>query len=87
VSDRDLHEALQRISALEAKVSNLYKALNRAEPLLDDLIDADADPEVIALIQQNREIEAVKRYRELTGTGLREAKEAVDRIAVMYTGR
>ena len=34
--------------------------------------------EVMTLLQQGKKIQAVKRYRELTGAGLREAKEAVE---------
>ena len=36
--------------------------------------------EVLALLADGRKIPAIKRYRELTGAGLREAKEAVDEI-------
>ncbi|MFH8409429.1 ribosomal protein L7/L12 [Streptomyces sp. NPDC018019] len=35
--------------------------------------------EIDALLLKGRKIEAIKRYRELTGAGLAEAKEAVDR--------
>jgi large subunit ribosomal protein L7/L12 len=36
--------------------------------------------EVVALAQGGKKIEAIKRYRELTGVGLREAKDVVDGI-------
>jgi ribosomal protein L7/L12 len=36
--------------------------------------------DVVALAQAGRKIEAIKRYRELTGVDLREAKDAVDAI-------
>ena len=36
--------------------------------------------EVHALAQQGQKIEAIKRYRELTGVGLKEAKDYVDRL-------
>lgn len=38
-------------------------------------------PEFYALIQQNRKIQAIKMYRELTGVGLKEAKDFVDRCS------
>jgi ribosomal protein L7/L12 len=41
--------------------------------------EPDGISEVDALIRADRKIEAVKRYRELTGDGLVEAKAAVDR--------
>jgi ribosomal protein L7/L12 len=43
--------------------------------------EPDGISEVDALIRADRKIEAIKRYRELTGAELREAKEAVDRRA------
>ena len=36
--------------------------------------------DVVALARGGKKIEAIKRYRELTGVGLREAKDAVDGI-------
>jgi ribosomal protein L7/L12 len=38
------------------------------------------DSEVVALAQSGRTIEAIKRYRELTGAGLAEAKQAVESL-------
>ncbi|WP_275001837.1 ribosomal protein L7/L12 [Promicromonospora iranensis] len=43
--------------------------------------EPDGISEVDALIRAGNKIEAIKRYRELTGDGLLEAKEAVDRRA------
>lgn len=39
-------------------------------------LSADASPE--QLVRAGQKIEAIKRYRELTGVGLREAKEAIE---------
>lgn len=40
------------------------------------------------LVRAGRKIEAIKRYRELTGLGLREAKDAIDAMAhSLETGR
>lgn len=36
--------------------------------------------EVAELARTGKKIEAIKRYRELTGAGLKEAKDAVDAI-------
>ena len=36
--------------------------------------------EVRVLVRQGRKIEAIKRYRELTGLGLRESKIAVEQL-------
>ena len=47
--------------------------------------EPDGISEVDALIRADRKIEAIKRYRELTGDGLAEAKAAVDRRAEFLT--
>lgn len=36
------------------------------------------DPEIDALLRNDRLIEAIKRHRELTGSGLKEAKDAME---------
>lgn len=41
-------------------------------------LGADASPE--QLLRAGRKIEAIKRYRELTGVGLKEAKDAVEAL-------
>jgi ribosomal protein L7/L12 len=38
-----------------------------------------ADPEIQDLVAKGNEVQAIKRYRELTGLGLKEAKDAIDR--------
>jgi len=38
-------------------------------------------PEVKELLQSGRKIEAIKKYRELTSAGLKEAKDAVESVA------
>jgi ribosomal protein L7/L12 len=42
--------------------------------------NGDLANEIAALLARGQKIEAIKRYREYTGTGLREAKEAVEAI-------
>ena len=39
---------------------------------------AAADPQLRTLLEQKQLIGAIKRYRELTGAGLKESKEAVE---------
>jgi ribosomal protein L7/L12 len=41
---------------------------------------AMTDDEIRALLESGQKIEAIKRYREMTGAGLAEAKEAVEAI-------
>jgi ribosomal protein L7/L12 len=41
---------------------------------------AAADPKLQELIANGKTIEAIKRYHELTDVGLKEAKDAVERL-------
>jgi ribosomal protein L7/L12 len=61
--------------------------LGRVERKLDLLLKdaqidlaAVADREAAALVRAGSKIQAIRVYRELTGTGLAEAKEAVERL-------
>jgi hypothetical protein len=62
-----------RLARIEKKLDMILKALDLSwrDPLAD---------EVQALLKQGRKIEAIKLYRERTGAGLKEAKEAVESI-------
>ena len=74
-------QIISRLNRLERKVDFLLRELNLVEREEAALLDFDPDlTEVAALVRQNRKIEAIKLYRELTGAGLKEAKEAVDRL-------
>ena len=48
----------------------------RAERLDDDALER----EVVALLQRRQKIQAIKLVREQTGMGLKEAKDAVERV-------
>jgi ribosomal protein L7/L12 len=43
---------------------------------------ADADPQVIGFVRAGQLINAIKRYRELTGLGLKESKDAIDALSL-----
>lgn len=45
-----------------------------------ELMDADFEAEVRTLLADGRKIEAIKRYRDHTGAGLKEAKDAVEML-------
>lgn len=73
-SDEDLRE---RVEALERQVAFLTRHLGLAgAPVAPGQPPAD----VLELKRAGRVIDAIKRYRELTGLGLREAKDYVDRL-------
>ena len=48
---------------------------------------AIADPQLLAFLEQKHLIEAVKRYRELTGAGLKDSKDAVDALQRTLSGQ
>ena len=66
-----------KVNELEDKLNFLYQRLNI------DFIDPNSNPVFSPRIQEalrhGNKIEAIKLYRELTGTGLAEAKDAIDR--------
>jgi ribosomal protein L7/L12 len=49
-------------------------------PLTPSTTEAARDPVLRGHLEREQLIEAIKRYRELTGVGLKEAKEAVEAL-------
>jgi ribosomal protein L7/L12 len=79
--------AVVGIAGHESRLSRTDRRLARVERgpdlALDHLGLREEDPrpdEVAALARAGRRVEAIKAYREATGAGPREAKEAVDRL-------
>jgi ribosomal protein L7/L12 len=57
------------------------EAIERGEPLpIPETIDESFERELVGLLHQGQKIEAIKLYRERTGVGLKEAKDAVEAI-------
>ncbi len=94
-SETDLLDHGHRIAKLEAQVAELTKRLGttdseaRAEAqeasgftFASDASDDSAleDPQVVEMVGSGNKIGAIKRYRELTGVGLAEAKTAIDNL-------
>ncbi|MEU1784644.1 ribosomal protein L7/L12 [Streptomyces sparsogenes] len=74
-------------SAIERKVDKLNRGTaqltRKVDLILEHLGIEEPQPDlarVRALIVEGKKIHAVKAYREITGAGLKEAKEAVDRM-------
>ena len=72
---RNRTELSRRMNRLEDKVDLLLKHAGLEEPPLP------RQDEVVALVRAGKKIEAIKVYREATGAGLVEAKNAVERLA------
>ncbi|MET9803743.1 ribosomal protein L7/L12 [Streptomyces sp. NPDC006368] len=71
----------------EQKVKRVNRRIARLETKVDLILDHlgidHTDPElerVRALVRQDKKIEAIKAYREITGADLVEARNAVDRM-------
>jgi hypothetical protein len=66
-----------RLGELEDKLKFLYRRLNI--DYLQPGSDPALAPQVQDALRRDNKIEAIKIYRELTGVGLAEAKDAIDR--------
>jgi ribosomal protein L7/L12 len=77
VTETEYQQLRSRVNELEDRLKFLYRRFNI------DYADPNADPALSPQIQEalrrGNKIEAVKLYRELTGVGLAEAKQAIDR--------
>ncbi|CAL9342988.1 hypothetical protein [Streptomyces sp. NPDC057838] len=75
------------VAAVESRARRLDRRMARLEHRLGLLMEhhgvPDDDPvlaEVAALVRAGQEVPAIRKYREATGAGLLEAKQAVDRL-------
>jgi large subunit ribosomal protein L7/L12 len=89
---RELLELKQRLALVETRLQQLFEHLDlRPREAVggesggwggsgggDDPLDPNSDPEIQDLLAKGNEIQAIKRYSELTGLGLKEAKEAIE---------
>jgi len=83
-----LHVIRERPSAVVSAVENIATA----HPLKDKLhtirinttAQSSVERAIIRFSKDNGRIPCIKRYRELTQAGLKEAKEAVDEIHIKY---
>ncbi|QUQ72085.1 ribosomal protein L7/L12 [Kutzneria sp. CA-103260] len=73
----------RRLDRVERKLDLLLRHLEVPQPGPDFVAFGPGiaiDQDVLALARAGRKIEAIKRYREITGVGLKEAKDAVERM-------
>lgn len=72
-----------RLARLENKVDFLMQELGLQEKYQAYQSESASQlgmAEIVALLRMRRKIEAIKLYREMTGTGLKEAKDVVDNL-------
>ena len=72
-----------RIRRLEEQVAHLYQHLGLSQPRARAR-STSTDAELLALVNDGKKIHAIKRYRDLTGVGLKEAHDAVDELERRY---
>lgn len=68
-------EIERKLTLIDRRLKLIMEHLDIAEPQPPEV------PSVVQELEQGRKIQAIKLYREQTGVGLREAKEAVEEIA------
>jgi ribosomal protein L7/L12 len=73
---------LERIARLEDQVATLYRHLGISpEPEVSDAVPETQPfltPAFYDALRRGSKIQAIKLYRQTTGVGLKEAKDAVD---------
>lgn len=76
VTETEIQLLRSRVNELEDRLKFLYQRLNidYADPNSDPILS----PQIQDALRRGNKIEAIKLYRELTGVGLAEAKQAVD---------
>jgi len=95
---RELLEVKQRLALIEARLQQLFEHLDlkpredagggwRGDRGEGEAVDPASDPEIQDLLAKGNEMQAIKRYRELTGLGLKEAKDAIIQAGIELGGR
>ena len=77
ITEADIQLLKSRINELEDRLNFLYRRLNIE--YMDSNSDPLFSPQIQDALRRGNKIEAIKLYRELTGVGLADAKDAIDR--------
>lgn len=77
VTETEVQQLRSRINELEDRLKFLYRRLNI--DYVDPASDPVLSPQVQDALRRGNKIEAIKIYRELTGVGLAEAKDVIDK--------
>jgi len=77
VTETEVQLLRSRVNELEDRLKFIYRRLNieYADPNSDPVLS----PKIQEALRHGNKIEAIKIYRELTGVGLAEAKQVIDR--------
>ena len=77
VTETEVQQLRSRVNELEDRLKFLYRRLNIE--YMDNNSDPVLSPQIQDALKKGNKIEAIKIYRELTGVGLAEAKQAIER--------
>ncbi|GGS41180.1 hypothetical protein [Streptomyces pseudogriseolus] len=69
-----LSRAERRVARVERKLDQVMRHLGLEE-------EVPRRDEILALVRDGKQVQAIKLYREATGAGLAEAKQAVDAMS------
>ena len=75
-ADPQLLEIKQRLALVENRLEQLFEHLDIAPR--EPISDPSQDPEIQDLLAKGNKAQAVKRYRELTGSGIADAQRAIE---------
>jgi ribosomal protein L7/L12 len=64
---------------IESKLNKIIEQLGVSEPSIK-LINDELKDELIKLVEANKKVKAIKKLRDATGMGLKEAKDYVDSL-------
>ena len=85
-TEYELDGLLRAMFAAKGNVeaNDAVEALMRDKTLPEsESVDADIHDQIVSLLEQGRKIKAIKLYREQTGAGLKDAKDAVETLATV----
>ncbi|MGA5571379.1 hypothetical protein ACPCIX_22925 [Streptomyces pseudogriseolus] len=69
------------LSRSERRVARVERKLNQVMRHLGLEEEVPRRDEILALVRDGKQVQAIKLYREATGAGLAEAKQAVDAMS------
>ncbi|MDY4950037.1 MAG: ribosomal protein L7/L12 [Clostridium cadaveris] len=64
---------------IESKLNTIIEHFGITDPFIKK-IDDEMKDEIIKLVEANKKVKAIKKVRDITGMGLKEAKDYVDKL-------
>jgi large subunit ribosomal protein L7/L12 len=72
----------KRLDYIEEHLTRIAAAVGYPYVPMKDAVGAGIPPAVVELVDAGKKIQAIQLYRELTGAGLKEAKDVIDNLRV-----